>query len=113
MIYLPTGHSTTNYKVVEDGDYIYCESYGHRVARFVNHGGKYIEFGELWDYSQTTIRHVKWFLKEIRRWQEDVSLKSLRSYVTRSNPWTFINVVDFNTGRAIKDSPFSGKGFMF
>lgn len=113
MRYLPTGHSTTNYKVVEDDGYIYCVSYGTRVARFRNNSGQYIEFGELWDYSQTTIRHVKWFLKEIRHWHEDVSLKSLRSYVNRTSAWTFINVVDFNTGKAIKDSPFSGKGFVF
>lgn len=91
--FIKTGHSTKNYVVVKTDRYTICKSYGTEVARFSSRG--FIEFSPLWDYSPTTIRHVQWFLKEIRKWGADVSIKNLRRYVDRSHPHTFVPIVDF------------------
>lgn len=88
MEIIKTSHSTKNYVVKKVGRYCYCYSYGTPVARFqVNYDGTggYIEFGKDWNYSPTTVRHVKWFLTEVRKWKQDgelidVSKKSLLAY---------------------------------
>lgn len=95
MIPIETGHTTKNYRVYEIGDYIYCYSYGVPVARYRDNAGKYIEFGNKWDYSSTTIRHVQWFLKEIRQWEADISLEKLREYVSHHGRY-YLDVVDFS-----------------
>ena len=88
MKIIKTSHSTKNYVVKRVNHYCYCYSYGTPVARFwLNRDGTggYIEFGKDWNYSPTTIRHVQWFLTEIRKWSQDgelidVSKKSLLAY---------------------------------
>lgn len=59
-----TKHYTKNYAVYKDGRYFICKSYGVPVARCHIHGCGGIVFTDKWNYSPTTINHVKWFLKE-------------------------------------------------
>lgn len=76
-----TKHYTKNYAVYKDGRYLICKSYGVPVARCRN-DGLGIVFADKWNYSPTTINHVKWFLKEYTGLPKAViSIKNLRRYV--------------------------------
>lgn len=76
-----TKHYTKNYAVYKDGRHFICKSYGVPVARCRTTGFR-VEFTDKWNYSPTTINHVKWFLKEYAGISEvHASIKSLRSCV--------------------------------
>lgn len=76
-----TKHFTKNYAVYKDGRYFICKSYGVPVARCRTYGNGII-FTDKWNYSPTTINHVKWFLKEYAGISERVtSIKNLRRCV--------------------------------
>lgn len=76
-----TKHYTKNYAVYKDGRYFICKSYGVPVARCATSGFK-IVFTDKWNYSPTTINHVKWFLKEYAGVSETAtSIKNLRRCV--------------------------------
>ena len=102
-----TSHSTKNYVVVKKGMHCYCYSCGVPVARFrirPDGTGGYIEFGKDWCYSPTTIRHVQWFLTEVRKWVDGfgrpvcVSAKKLRAYVVSgSGEDAYIPVIDLDS----------------
>jgi len=91
--YLKTVHSTKNYVVYKEGEYTVCQSCGVQVARFKTRNG-YITFSPKWNYSPTTIRHVQWFLKEVRHWYVDCDTKHLRMYVNGQGG-CYVPIVDF------------------
>ena len=64
MVKVKTKHYTKNYAVYKDGEYFICKSYGVPVARCSTKRFGGIVFTDKWQYSPTTINHVKWFLKE-------------------------------------------------
>ena len=74
-----TKHYTKNYAVYKDGLYLICKSCGVPVARCRTDGLKVV-FTDKWNYSPTTINHVKWFLKEYVG-ASDTSIKNLRRCV--------------------------------
>ena len=71
-------HATKNFKVFRSGKTTYCLSYGVLVAANSSEHGYMV--GKKWEYSQTTINHVKWFFKEFGRLPY-VTVSEIRDYV--------------------------------
>lgn len=82
-----------NCRVYHQGEHTVCATCGIPTARFVTRGG-YVEFSPFWDSSEETIKHVLWFLREVREWR-DVSYESLCKFVQHKG-FYFINVVNFD-----------------
>lgn len=73
-----TNHTTKNFKVFRSGKTTYCTSYGVIVAANSEQFGLMV--GEKWEYSQTTINHVKWFFKEYGRLPY-INVSEIRDYI--------------------------------
>lgn len=76
------------------GKHTECASYGVPTARFVTRNG-YVEFSPCWDSSEETIKHVQWFLREVREWEYGISYEDLCRYVKGKCDY-YINVVNFD-----------------
>lgn len=62
------GNPTANQFVIVEKDYIAFQSYQSRVCEIFPNGGmgfeKVVRFGEDWDYSKTTMKHLAEFLRQ-------------------------------------------------
>lgn len=61
---------------INDGDWIYCQSYSSLVAMYNFEKSKLV-LGRKWDYSKTTLRHLKLFLNRLTPDFENVTKKDI------------------------------------
>ena len=80
--------------VYYQGNHTVCASYGVPTARFITKNG-YVEFSPFWDSSEEVIKHVQWFLREVREWRDGISYEYLCKYVQHKGG-CYINVVNFD-----------------
>ena len=73
-----TNHTTKNFRVFRSGRTTYCTSYGKIVAANSLEYGYMV--GKDWEYSQTTMNHVKWFFKE-HCTISNITVEEIRDYV--------------------------------
>lgn len=60
-----------------NGEYwIFCQSYNSLVAMYSYRSGKLI-LGRKWDYSRTTLKHLKLFLNQLTPEYENLTKKDL------------------------------------
>lgn len=80
--------------VYYQGKHTVCSSYGVPTARFITENG-YVEFSPFWNSSEETIKHVQWFLREVREWGNGISYEDLRNCVQHNGRF-YINVLNFD-----------------
>lgn len=80
--------------VYYQGEHTVCASYGIPAARFKTRNG-YVEFSPFWDSSEETIKHVQWFLREVREWGGGISYEALCRYVQHESTCS-INIINFD-----------------
>lgn len=61
---------------INDGEWIYCQSYSSLVAMYSFERSKLV-LGRKWDYSKTTLKHLKLFLNRLSSDYENVTKKDI------------------------------------
>ena len=69
---------------INDGEWIYCQSYSSLVAMYSFKRSKLV-LGRKWDYSKTTLKHLKLFLNRLTPDFENMTKKDILKLLDSGN----------------------------